>query len=292
MCTEAGGRLETGALTQIRGPAALSVADAEVQEGPGAALAFSVTLDRSTSAAVQVDYATRDGTAQAGSDYTANSGTLNFAPGETAKTVTVAVLDDSHDEGSETLTLVLSNPSGAYLADGEATGTIENSDLMPQAWLSRFGRTVAEQVLEAVEERIRSAPQAGVQVTVAGQRIGAAAAPSDEDVLEEAEAQARLEDFSTWLRRRGGSAGEPDRVALGGAARAADGLLVRAHDRGRRDRRRAGLAVGPGGADALRRARGRTLAVGRGDRRAARGGLDARADGPDRGPGQVAGRWA
>ena len=201
LCTGAGVRLETGALAQIRGPAALSVADAEVQEGPGAALAFSVTLDRSASAAVQVDYATRDGTAQAGSDYTANSGTLNFAPGETAKTVTVAVLDDSHDEGSETLTLVLSNPSGAYLADGEATGTIENSDLMPQAWLSRFGRTVAEQVLDAVEERIRAAPQAGVQVTVAGQRIGAAAAPSEEEAREaQAQAQARLESFSTWLR--------------------------------------------------------------------------------------------
>ena len=64
------------------------------QEGPGAALAFAVTLDRSTSAAVQVDYATRDGSAQAGPDYTASSGTLSFAPGETAKTVTVAVLDD------------------------------------------------------------------------------------------------------------------------------------------------------------------------------------------------------
>ena len=86
------------------------------------------------------------------SDYTASSGTLSFAPGETAKTVTVAVLDDSYDEGSETLTLVLSYPFGAYLADGEATGTIENSDLMPQAWLSRFGRTVAEQVLDALEE--------------------------------------------------------------------------------------------------------------------------------------------
>ena len=90
------------------------------------------------------------------------------------------MLDDSHDEGSETLTLVLSNPSGAHLADGEAVGTIENTDPMPQAWLSRFGRTVAEQVLEAVEARIRSAPQAGVQVTVAGQRIGAAQAPSED----------------------------------------------------------------------------------------------------------------
>ena len=198
-CTPDGRKLTTPISARVEGPAGLSVADAEVQEGPGAALAFAVTLDRSTSAAVQVDYATRDGTAQAGSDYTASSGRLNFAPGETAKTVTVAVLDDAHDEGSETLTLVLSNPSGAYLVDGEATGTIENSDLMPQAWLSRFGRTVAEQVLEAVEERIRAAPQAGVQVTVAGQRIGAAQAPETE-ALEEAEAQARLEDFSTWLR--------------------------------------------------------------------------------------------
>ena len=191
LCTEAGGRLEVGALVQIQGPAALSVADAEVREGPGAALAFLVTLDRSTSAAVQVDYATRDGTAQAGSDYTANSGTLNFAPGETAKTVEVAVLDDSHDEGSETLTLVLSNPSGAYIEDGEATGTIENSDYMPQAWLGRFGRTVAEQVLDAVEERIRSAPRAGMQVTMAGHRFGGEA--TETEALEEAEARAWLE---------------------------------------------------------------------------------------------------
>ena len=198
-CTPDGRKLSAAISARVEGPPGLSVADAEVQEGPGAALAFAVTLDRSTSAAVQVDYATRDGSAQAGSDYTASSGTLSFAPGETAKTVTVAVLDDSHDEGSETLTLVLSNPSGAYIEDGEATGTIENSDLMPQAWPSRFGRTVAEQVLDAVEERIRSAPQAGVQVTVAGQRIGAAAAPSEEEARE-AEAQARLEDFSTWLR--------------------------------------------------------------------------------------------
>ena len=144
------------------------------------------------------------------------------------------MLDDSHDEGSETLTLVLSNPSGAYIEDGEATGTIENSDLMPQAWLSRFGRTVAEQVLDAVEERIRSAPQAGVQVTVAGQRIGAAAAPSEEEARE-AEAQARLEGSSTWLageaearQKRTGSRSVAPRELLTGSSFAlttrADGI--------------------------------------------------------------------
>ena len=199
VCTGDGRKLSNTESATVAGPPSLSIADAQVDEAAGATLEFTVSLSRAASATVTVDWATADGTATAGSDYTADSGTLNFAPDETSKTVAVAVLDDSHDEGNETLTVTLSNPSGAYLADSEATGTIENTDHMPQAWLSRFGRTVAEQVLDAVEERIRSAPQAGVQVTVAGQRIGAAQAP-DADALEEAEAQARLEGFSTWLR--------------------------------------------------------------------------------------------
>ena len=166
ICTGAGGRLETGLLTRVRGPAALRVADAEVHEGPGAVLAFAVTLDRATSAAVGVDYATSDGTAQAGSDYTAASGSVTFSPGEMAKTVSVAVLDDSHHEGSETLTLRLTNPSGAYLADAVATGTIENSDHMPKAWIARFGRTVGTQVVDALTQRLDGA--GGSHVTVAG----------------------------------------------------------------------------------------------------------------------------
>ena len=198
VCTGDGRKLSNTESATVAGPPSLSIADAQVDEAADATLEFTVSLSRAASATVTVDWATADGTATAGSDYTADSGTLNFAPDETSKTVAVAVLDDSHDEGNETLTVTLSNPSGAYLADGEATGTIENTDHMPQAWLSRFGRTVAEQVLDAVEERIRSAPQAGVQVTVAGQRIGAAQAPSEEEARE-AEAQARLEDFSTWL---------------------------------------------------------------------------------------------
>ena len=198
VCTGDGRKLSNTESATVAGPPSLSIADAQVDEAADATLEFTVSLSRAASETVTVDWATADGTATAGSDYTTDSGTLTFAPDETSKTVAVAVLDDSHDEGNETLTVTLSNPSGAYLADGEATGTIENTDHMPQAWLGRFGRTVAEQVLDAVEERIRSAPQAGMQVTVAGQRIGAAQAP-DADALEEAEAQARLEDFSTWL---------------------------------------------------------------------------------------------
>ena len=131
VCTEDGRTFTTAIATRIQGPPGLAVADAEVQEAANATLAFAVTLSRAPSGTVTVDYATGDGTAEAGSDYTATSGTLTFASGETGKTVSVPVLDDAHDEGSETLTLTLSNPSGAYIEDGEATGTINNTDPMP-----------------------------------------------------------------------------------------------------------------------------------------------------------------
>ena len=142
VCTEDGRTFTTALATQIQGPPGLMVADAQVQEAANATLAFAVTLSRAPSGTVTVDYATSDGTATAGSDYTAASGTLTFAAGETEKTVSVPVLDDAHDEGSETLTLTLSNPSGAYIEGGSATGTINNSDAMPGAWMVRFGRTV------------------------------------------------------------------------------------------------------------------------------------------------------
>ena len=62
--------------------------------------------------------------------------------GETEKTIVVPVIDDSHDEGMETLTLTLSQPVGTDIARGTAEGRIVNSDHMPKAWLARFGRTV------------------------------------------------------------------------------------------------------------------------------------------------------
>ena len=81
-----------------------------------------VTLDRAASGTVTVDYATSNGTATAGADYTATSGTLRFAAGEQSKSVSVAVLDDDHDEGEETVTLTLSNASGARITDGTRPG--------------------------------------------------------------------------------------------------------------------------------------------------------------------------
>ena len=111
-------------------------------------------------------YATSDGTATAGADYEAVSGALRFGPGETAKTVSVPVLNDTHDEGSETLTLALSAPFGAELGDGTATGTIVNTGPMPQAWITRFGRTVGLQAIEAIGDRLSGA--GGTEVVVGG----------------------------------------------------------------------------------------------------------------------------
>ena len=173
----------------IKGPATLSVADATVREAAGATLDFVVTLSRTRFATTTVQYATSDGTATAGSDYTETRGTLTFTALQTSKTISVPVLDDGHDEGNETLTLTLSNPSGAKLGDATATGTIENDDPMPQAWITRFGRTVGSQVVEAVSGRVAESP--GEHVTVGGMNLMGTGALAEEEPV----SQLRLPDW-------------------------------------------------------------------------------------------------
>ena len=171
----------------VPSPAAFTVADARAREGEDAALVFEVNLDRAASGPVTVDYTTADGTAKAGEDYRTASGRLEFAAGETSKIVAVAVLADAKHEGEETLTLHLSNAAGARIEDGEATGTIEDDDPIPAAWLARFGRTIAAQVVDAVGARL-AAPAAGgaiggqprTHLTVAGMSLRSSAVPDPE----------------------------------------------------------------------------------------------------------------
>src|SRR5262249_17482611 len=85
------------------------------------------------------DYATSNGTATAGSDYTAASGTLNFAAGETSKTFTVPILDDAAVETPETGNLVLSNPTGGASRGNVAAATLTiNSDDVAQSGSLQF----------------------------------------------------------------------------------------------------------------------------------------------------------
>ena len=93
-------------------------------------LTFTVTLSAASAQPVTVQYATANGTAVAGSDYAAASGTLTFAPGETQKPVTVLVSRDTTAESSETLSLTLFSATNATLTKAAATGTIVDDDTL------------------------------------------------------------------------------------------------------------------------------------------------------------------
>ncbi|MHA0287848.1 Calx-beta domain-containing protein [Mycobacterium sp. C3-094] len=112
-------------------PPRLSVADAAVVESNSGTknLVFTVTLDKPSTTPVTVSYATAQGTATAGTDFTARSGTLTFAAGVTSQQISVPVIGDTTVEQNETFTLTLSNPTGATIADGSAIGTITNDDV-------------------------------------------------------------------------------------------------------------------------------------------------------------------
>ena len=108
----------------------LSVTDATITEGNtgSANVTLTVALSAVYSGTVTVSYATVAGTAWAGSDYTAVSGTLTFSSGQTSKTVTIAVIGNLTHESTETFTLQLSNPIGATIAKGTGTVTIVDND--------------------------------------------------------------------------------------------------------------------------------------------------------------------
>ena len=183
----------------------LSVSDASAEEAEGASLNFTVTLSQALLDMVIVNYGTSDGTARAGSDYRETSGLLMFLPGQTEKTISVRVLDDELDEGSETLTMTVWNWSPQYMsvADPTGTGTIFNTDRMPTAWIARFGRTVGEQVLDAVDARMRAKPAPGGEARLAGQRIGPGppfeSGPGGDAASGEAGAQSATRDLADWL---------------------------------------------------------------------------------------------
>ena len=108
-----------------------SIGNASATEGDSGSvnMTFTVTLNSAGNSQYTVDYASTDGTATAGTDYTAVSGTLTFAAGTTSRTLTVSVTGDAANEANETLTVTLSNPSvGTAIATATGTGTITDND--------------------------------------------------------------------------------------------------------------------------------------------------------------------
>ncbi|MBI3411311.1 MAG: Ig-like domain repeat protein [Planctomycetes bacterium] len=109
----------------------LSINDVSVTEGNSGTktVTFTVTLSPSSANTVTVNYATADGTATAGSDYVAKSGTLSFSPGITSQTFTVTINGDTLDELDETFFVNLSGATGgAAIADAQGQGTIIDND--------------------------------------------------------------------------------------------------------------------------------------------------------------------
>ena len=123
----AGGRTTTGTIADDDEAPKLTIAHASLSEGAGV-MKFAVSLDPASGHTVTVRYATADGTATAGADYEAESGTLTFGAGSTQHTVAVPIVDDQVSEEMETFTVALSDPERATLSETTATGTITDDD--------------------------------------------------------------------------------------------------------------------------------------------------------------------
>ena len=166
----------TGTITDDDDPPGLVIDDAPaVREGESAE--FVVRLSAPSGVAVTVAYATMDGTAVAGSDYTSTSGTLRFDAGETRQTLAVPTLEDATAEETEGFTVQLREPSGATVTDGTATGTITDDDDPPGLVIDD---APAVREGESAEFVVRLSAPSGVAVTVAYATMdGTAVAGSD-----------------------------------------------------------------------------------------------------------------
>ncbi len=122
--------------TTATGPTvSLAPTTTSVTEGDSGSKAVTLTasLSAPSSQTVTVQWATADGSASAGSDYTGASGTLTFTPGDVSETFTVSVLGDDLDEGDESFSVSLSAPVNASLGSASSTVTITDDDVKPAA---------------------------------------------------------------------------------------------------------------------------------------------------------------
>ena len=109
----------------------IDISDAATPDEGAVNQTVAVFLSSAQSSTVTVNYATADGTATAGVDYTATSGTLTFAAGETVKAISIPILADTLDEDAETILVNISSASSGTIVDTQATVTIIDDDNAP-----------------------------------------------------------------------------------------------------------------------------------------------------------------
>ena len=140
------GTISASATIQDDDTLTASVADVAVSESAGIAW-LTVTLSHAPEREVTLSYAASDGTATAGSDYTAATGTLTIPAGSAAWLVRVAVTDDAVDEPDETFTVTLSDPQPSdqvTLSDSSATVTITDDEETPTLSLDPASNLLVE----------------------------------------------------------------------------------------------------------------------------------------------------
>jgi Ca2+-binding RTX toxin-like protein len=158
----------------------VSVGDAVVDEQAGT-VSFVVMLDRPSTGVVSMNYGTVNGSAASGSDYVAASGSLSFAPGETAKTVTITITNDAAAELDENFSLQLSALAGATALDPLGTAVIAANDAPAAAspLITVENVTVGEQDIHATFVVRLSAPSTQTVTVGYSQSNGTAANGSD-----------------------------------------------------------------------------------------------------------------
>ena len=146
-------------------PPSIAVLDAVANEGDGAA-SFEVSLSSSDIDTVSVDFATADGTAVAGSDYTTTTGTVTFLPGDVSEIVPVPILDDAIVEEDEQFTLTLSNPDEGTIGGAQAAASIIDDDSASSTMPTTLTARVAKRPAQVIAKGMLEAAEDGSQVRV------------------------------------------------------------------------------------------------------------------------------
>jgi len=202
----------------------LSVNDPTIAEGDAGTrnLTFTVSLDAPSNQTVTVNYATANGTATAGSDYVAASGTLTFTPGVTTQTAVITVNGDTLFEANETILLNLSGPTNATIIDGQGLGTLTDDDAPASIAVvsgnnqSTVVNTAFAAPLVALVRNAAGNPVQGVTVTFTAPGSGASVGLANSSPFTNASGQ-----VSTGTATANGIAGGPYTVtaqATGGVA--------------------------------------------------------------------------
>ncbi len=173
----------------------LNINDVTVAEGSGAnsTATFTVTLSAASTQTVTVGFNSVNGTAKAPTDYTSTSSTLTFTPGQTSKTISVAVVGDSLDENDETFFVFLSLPTNASLFKARGVATISDDDAAPNVTIDNVSLPEGNSGQRYAVLRLNLSAASGrlVEVSYYTQN-GAATAPADYTAIGNATAPATV----------------------------------------------------------------------------------------------------